>query len=109
MSDTAAGAKEENLARELNQKLQRSLIAKRARFASLASIVFAAAITACLFGLWMLGLILTIAALICLLQYFDANGSLHEVQRRSTRRLAPDFSVLQRTDGNAATQNPSSA
>jgi len=109
MPNTAAALKEQDLARELNLKLQRSLTTKRSRYAALMIILFAAAIAACIAGLWMLGLILTTAALICLLQYFDANGSLHEVRRRSTRLLVPDFSVLRRTDGTAATQNPSSA
>lgn len=109
MPDTAAATKEEYLARELNQKLQRSLVAKRSRYAALAIMLFAASIAVCFVGLWMLVLMLTTAALICLSQYFDANGSLHEVQRRSTRRLSPNLSVLQRADGNAAAQNPSSA
>ena len=104
MSDSIASKTEENLAKERNQQLEDSLIAKRTRFIWLAVLLILLAGGITFTGFWMIALALFILGLIFLSQYFDANGHLHEVQRRSTRTLVPDFSVLRRPDGETTTK-----
>lgn len=85
---------EETLARERNAEQQ--AIQRKRRRASL-SVVVGFVILAVLawraeldFGLFVCGSI----AAIGLINYFDANGLLREIRRRSTKVLVPDFSFI---------------
>lgn len=109
MSDSVAQQTEERLAKERNKKLEESLITKRKRYISLAVLLGLLSAVIALTGLWMMALISIVVGLIFLSQYFDANGHLHEVQRRSTKTLVPDFSVLRRpADENLTKARPAS-
>jgi Flp pilus assembly protein TadB len=103
MSSPATGDLEASLAKQRNECLQRELTAKRTRYVCLVGLFTMLAGVIGVLGLWMLALILIVVGLIFLLHYFDANGHLHEVQRRSTKRLVPDFSVLRRPEGDTPT------
>jgi hypothetical protein len=103
-----ASNKEQQLAIELNHRLQRELITKRTRCAIAFVIALIAAVSLAMAGQPMLTFLLLLVGLICLLLALDANGSLEEVRGRSTRRLVPNLSVLKRGDSTAssAPQSP---
>lgn len=95
---------EEDLAKKRNRELKDSLIAKRTWYISLAGLSVLLSGGIALTEFWMVALAAFVLGMIFLSQYFDANGHLHEVQRRSTRTLVPDFSVLRRPDGETTTK-----
>jgi Flp pilus assembly protein TadB len=99
---------EEELAVLQNKNLQDSLIAERTRYIALTVVFVLLAIGIVFTGFWMVALASFVLGLIFLSQYFDANGHLHEVQRRSTKSLVRDFSVLQRADRDSSNK-PQSA
>ncbi|MCG8450721.1 MAG: hypothetical protein MI725_14220 [Pirellulales bacterium] len=101
MSQASQNTNEKELAIEQNKKQQGRLIASRTWNMSL-SVLFLLLFGAIAYtGFWMFALIALILGLIFLSQYFDANGHLHEVQRRSTKTLVRDFSVLKREESQA--------
>lgn len=85
---------EADLAKMRNQKISISLRKKRSASFSLMIVCLASGIAAGFFGLIMTSFCLILVSLIGLLRYFDANGHLHEVSRRSDRTLTPKFSVF---------------
>lgn len=89
---------EEELAAEQNKKLQGSLITSRTRYILLTMVFVLISGGIAFAGFWMIALAFLVLGLICFSQYFDANGHLHEVQRRSTKTLVRDFSVLRRVE-----------
>ena len=91
-----AKLRSEELARQRRENLCAALVKKRAISIGLAIIVGALGALAWASGLHMVGFCLVTVALIFLVRYFDANGHLHEVRRRSSKRLAPDSSLLGR-------------
>lgn len=99
MSDSIPQKTEEDFAKERNQQLKNGLFAKRTRCIWLAILLIGLAGSVASTGFWLVALALFVLGLIFLSQYFDANGHLHEVERRSTRTLVRDFSVLRRSDG----------
>ncbi len=107
MPDSSAPQTEEYLARERNKNLEDGLIAKRTRYISLAVLSIVSSCGAGVAGFWMIALVALVLGLICLSQYFDSNGNLHEVRRRSTRTLVRDFSVLRRPESNTSSQSQS--
>lgn len=105
MSENAAKAKEARLAAERNEQLAEQMAAKRAWCAVGAAALIVLAAGAAFIGLGMIALSLFGLGLILLLQSMDAHGNLHEVRRRSTKTLVPDFSVLRRPDEKSSTQS----
>jgi Flp pilus assembly protein TadB len=95
---------EERLAAERNDQSAKGLTAKRTRYLALAVALLLLSGGIASVGLWMIALISFVLGLIFLSQYFDANGHLHEVQRRSTKTLVRDFSVLRRPEGGSPTK-----
>jgi hypothetical protein len=89
---------EEKLAAEQNKKLQDSLVTRRACYVLLAALFILLSVGIGFTRFWMIALSSLVLGLICLSQYLDANGHLHEVRRRSTKTLVRDFSVLRRTE-----------
>ena len=110
MSDAGAKTIEGNLAAERIEKLQESLITKRTWYISLAVASILASGGIAFTEFWMIAFVSFVLGLIFLSQYFDANGSLHEVKKRSTRTLSPDFSVLRRSKSESTSEaiSPSS-
>ncbi len=96
MPDPVAPPTEEDLAKDQKKNLEDSLVKNRTLYISLAVLFILCAGVIAVSGLWMIALIALLLGLIFLSQYFDANGNLHEVRRRSTRTLVRDFSVLRR-------------
>lgn len=109
MTDSVKRETEARLAKQHNQKLQDRLMDERKRYFLFAVSLFLFACGIAVVGLPMVALIAIVLGLICLLQYLDANGSLHEVQRRSTRTLMPDFSVLRQSERNTPSQKQPTA
>ena len=107
MPNSATQQTEERLAKERNKNLEDGLIAKRRRYIALAVLFVVSACGIAVTGFWMIALSALVLGLICLLQYFDANGNLHEVRRRSTRTLVPDFSVLRQPQGSTTSKSQS--
>ena len=105
MPDTAVQQTEARLAGELNKDLEESLILSRTRYLALTVMFIVAACGIAATGFWTFALIAFVLALICLSQYFDANGNLHEVRRRSTRTLVRDFSVLRPAGGKTSPES----
>lgn len=85
---------EEQLAGEQNQALQARLFTSRRKYVTLTVLFLAAGIPFAATGFWMIALSALIAAGICVSQYIDANSQLHEIRRRPTRSLIPNFSML---------------
>ncbi|MBI1345946.1 hypothetical protein GC163_06620 [bacterium] len=89
---------ESQLAEAEKQRLQNSLVRKRQRavFASFTCFVIAIA------SLWqpysVLPFIFFVIAAISAFFYFDANGHLHEVRRRSSSTLFANFSRLKQDE-----------
>ncbi len=104
MPESVARKTEEELARELNAKLEDDLVTRRARHALLAALLVALSAIVAFTGLGMIFLATLVLGLIFLAQAVDANGHLQEVRRRSRKRLVPDFSVLRRPEGGSATK-----
>lgn len=102
MTNPKAAQTEERLATELNKNLQDELIASGTWYACLAGLLMVLGGAASVAGLTMIALCAFILGLIFLSQYFDAKGHLREVQRRSTKTLVSDFSVLRRPSGEGA-------
>lgn len=86
---------EAELARHRNQRLQDALASKRSWSIALAAILAVIAAVAWTAGSGMAAFCLLVVSLILLLRYFDANSHLHEVRRRSSRSLVPNFSLLE--------------
>ena len=86
--------KEAELARQRNERLRHALAQKRSRSIALAVVSALIAALAWIAGFEMVAFCLAIVFLIFLLRYFDANGHLHEVRRRSDKSLVPNFSLL---------------
>ena len=101
MSQASQNTNEKELAIEQNKKQQGRLIASRTWNMSLSVLFLLLFGVIAYTGFWMIALIALILGLIFLSQYFDANGHLHEVQRRSTKTLVRDFSVLKREESQA--------
>lgn len=93
-----ASRSEADLASERHESLQRGLKSKRLSSILLMGALFLGAAIAGFFGLAMAAFCLVVVGLIFLVRYFDANGHLHEVRRRSRTSLAPHLSVLKRED-----------
>jgi uncharacterized membrane protein YhiD involved in acid resistance len=91
----ALTSKEEELAKERIEMLEQELIRKR----SVSLWLMAGFGVLCSIGLWfempMLTITLFVLSLLLLLRYFDANGHLHEVRRRSKKTLFTRLSVIQ--------------
>lgn len=104
MAESVSQETEAHLAKERNKNLADSLIGERTRYISLAVLLIVLSAIIAVIGLWMIALASLVLGLIFLLQYFDANGHLHEVQRRSSTTLVRDFSVLRRADGESSTK-----
>lgn len=100
---------EEELAVQQNKNLQDTLIAKRTRYVTLTVVFVLLAIGIAFTEFWMIALTSLVLGLLFLSQYFDANGHLHEVQRRSTKSLVRDFSVLQRGDRDSSNKSQSAS
>ncbi|MCG8587001.1 MAG: hypothetical protein MI757_20030 [Pirellulales bacterium] len=94
MTDSAPDVAEQRLAEKHNQEIERGMVAQRTRYVVLVAFFFVAGFGFVLAGYWMLGLLGFVSGLIFLSQYFDVNGNIHEVRRRSTKTLVPNFSVL---------------
>jgi len=109
MTNSATQTTEERLAKQRNNNLEESLIAKRTRYISLAVLFIVLAVGITVAGFRMIALAALVLGLICLSQYFDANGNLHEVRRRSTRTLVRDFSVLRRLEGTTPSTSQSAS
>lgn len=85
---------EQELAGKRNENLQAELVLSRKK--RIAVFVISAIVGAlfAVVGLWMCALCAFMLAAIFLSLYFDANGHLHEVRRRSKHSLVPDFSRI---------------
>lgn len=83
---------EEQLATEQSTTLQSQLIASRRKYLWLGVVFAVASVGIAFSGFWMIALCSLMLTAIFISQYFDANSHLHEVQRRSTKNLIPDFS-----------------
>lgn len=105
MPESATKKTEEELAKELRKKLEDRLVAERTRYIILTVLLIASACAVAVTGFWMIALSALVLGLICLSQYSDANGSLQEVRRRSTRTLVPDFSVLRRPESQQSSKS----
>ena len=90
--------REAKLASERNNRLQRRLLRKRTASVLLCVGCSATAVATGVFGFAMLAFCAIVVAIICLIQYFDANGHLHEVRRRSKKTLVPRLSLLAQKD-----------
>lgn len=75
---------------------QKSIYARRRKHSAVAFfalLIFAVANAMFAFGF--LAFIVFVLAAVAGMFYFDANGHLHELRRRSGKSLAPDFSLLE--------------
>lgn len=104
MSASGTRKDEQALAKARVEKLAANLIARRNCYITAAILLIALSVGIAFTGLWMVALASCVLGLIFLSQYFDANGSLHEVRRRPTKTIVPDFSVLRRTEGESRPQ-----
>jgi hypothetical protein len=93
---------EADLASERNANLQRDLESKRLASILLSGLFFTGAALVGLLGFAVASFCLVVVALIFLLRYFDANGHLHEVRRRSKKSLVPPLSALEREGRSAS-------
>ena len=107
MPDTAIRQTEARLAGELNKNLEESLTLSRTRYIALTGLLIVAACGIAVTGFWTVALIAFVLGMISLSQFFDANGNLQEVRRRSTRTLVRDFSVLRPADGETSPKSTS--
>ncbi len=83
---------EQELAGQQNAKLQGGLDLSRKKRIAVFIISAIVGLAFAVVGFWMFALYAFIVAAIFLSLYFEANGHLHEVRRRSNKSLVPDFS-----------------
>lgn len=97
---------EEQLAQKRNEYQQFVFLRRRRR----SIFTFFVSIVAASIGWWQsfefIFFCATATALLAVLFYYDANGHIHELRRRSKKALVPDFSLLDREvqDDQAAPQ-----
>ena len=87
-------ATEQELAGQQNASLQLGLISSRKKWIALCAIFSVVGLAFSMAGFWMFALCAFMLGAIFLSSYFDANGHLHEVRRRSKKSLVPDFSTF---------------
>lgn len=92
-------ATEQELARQQNAKLQTELDSSRKKRIAIFIVSTIVSVAFAIVGFWMFALCAFIVAAIFLSLYFDANGHLHEVRRRSNKSLVPDFSRIGPSSG----------
>ena len=95
---------EADLAKERNEQLQRCLKARRLHSVLLSGLFLVSALIVGVYGFAIMSFCLLVLSIIFLLRYFDTNGHLHEVRRRSTKTLFPRISLLHRKDQSASTE-----
>ena len=98
---------EEELAKRRNDYQQSVLIRRRWRSVGATAVFAVAAVCGCAFRFDFVFFACAALAGLSLLSYFDANGHLREVRRRSTKVLVPDFSLLEKTPDTPAESQPS--
>jgi len=74
--------------------MEREFVDRRSRYATSTVLTLLVAIAFLALGLVGWAFLVVLAAALQALMYIDANGMVHEVRQRSTRRMATDLSVL---------------
>jgi len=94
---TVAKASEEELVAKRNRALQAKFTSRRTRSLALAAFFAVAWVPLMIFGMWVFAVCSLFASLICVSNYFAANGHLHCVQKREKqqKKLVRDFSKLE--------------
>ena len=89
-------ASEEQLVAERNRALQAKFTSRRTKSLGLAVFFAIACVLLMIFGVWTFAVCSLFVSLICVSNYFAANGHLHRVQKREKhhKKLARDFSKL---------------
>jgi hypothetical protein len=104
MAATESQSNEERIAQRAQVRDLAEVMARRSRYLMVAVLATIGGV------LWILtasaanGLLLVLIGAIFAVLYLDANGLVHEVRQRPTRRLATDLSVLEEQGNGVASQ-----
>lgn len=94
---TAAEASEEQLVAARNEQLRAKFTSRRTKSLALTVVFAIACVLLMIFGLWAFAVCSLFVSLICVSNYFAANGHLHRIQKRERhhKKLIRDFSKLE--------------
>ena len=99
---------EEQQARERRDYQESVLLRRRRRSLLALAVLVVPSVSACILGLEFIFFCCVGLACLLLLNYFDTNGHLREVRRRSVKTLVPNFSLLQPDSGQSGGQGKAS-